>query len=371
MLLTNPHRPDPRVLREAKALIEEGIEVDLVAWDREGGRSAEAVEDGIRVHRLGPRAGYRSAAGSALRLPRFWFRALRRARTLNFDIVHSNDFDTLPLGLILSKLHGKKLVYDAHDLYAKMVWAEVGECARVLWPFERWMAHRADRIITTSEGFAAALGKGMGGEPVVVTNSPDASSLTGSDPMALRAEKGLAGLVVSYFGTLEPGRFVEELVSSFEPSDGVTVVIGGSGTLREVVERAVERNHSVRYLGHVRPEEALLIESASDVIAAMQDPKIPNNQENVPIKILEAMACGRPVITADGMYASKLVRDSGCGLVVPYDRDAFRKAVLSLKESRERLADMGAAGRKYFDAHLSWERSRERLLEVYRTLLRG
>src|SRR4030043_2096082 len=107
MLLSNPYRPDPRVLIEARALILEGIDVNLVAWDREQTWPKRATEDGIQVLRLGPKCPPREAAKKLLRLPRFWLGALKARKRINLDVVHSHDFDTLPLGRLISRLSGR------------------------------------------------------------------------------------------------------------------------------------------------------------------------------------------------------------------------------------------------------------------------
>ena len=369
MLLSNPHRPDPRVLREARALIEAGIGVRLIAWDREGGRPAQAVEDGVEVFRLGPRSAYRSFSQVVPGLLRFWARAARTARKLEFDIVHCHDFDTLPLGLMVAKLSGKPLILDAHDIYSLMVVGESPAVGRMLWPVERWLASRADRLITTNETMGEMLSGGSDVTPTIVRNSPDISVLSGHSREDTRRRHGLTGFVVSYFGSLEPGRAVEELADAFSPEEGITVVIGGSGTLRPSVERAAKDNPAVRFLGSIDTDEVLRITDASDIIPVMYDPSNPKYRICTPIKVLEAMACGRPMMTTKGLDISETVESVGCGIVIPYGKEELVKALRQAARSPERLTEMGGRGRKYFDRNLGWESSKAALAGAYRALL--
>ena len=369
MLLTNPHRPDPRVLREARALTEAGHRITLLAWDRETGAGAEAVEDGVNVVRLGPESPFRAPLRVFFGLLRFWARSLRRSRRLDFDLVHSHDLDTLPLGIIIARLSGKPLLYDGHELYAAMVKGEVGPLYPVLAALERRLMRRPDAIITVSEALADALSRGRSQKARIVMTSPDAASIGKAEVERVRSAYGLSGFVICYLGSLEPGRFVEELMDIFGPDDGVTVLIGGAGSLEQRIRETSERASHVRYIGFVNAEEALALTASSDLVSAMMDPSNLNNVIGTPGKILNSMALGKALITADGLEIGGLVREIGCGFSVPYNREAFREAVLKGKDDEKALEDMGARGKEYFEANMSWQKSSEELLGAYRTLL--
>jgi glycosyltransferase involved in cell wall biosynthesis len=369
MLLTNPYRPDPRVLREARALVRHGTNVQLVAWDRDGGLPEHWKEEGVDVTRLGPRCAFRSAGKVISRLPRFWFGALKVSRMMRFDIVHCHDFDTLPLGMLISKLRCRPLLYDSHELYSAMIQKDVGGLARLVWVFEKALSKRADEIVTVNENLAEKLSAGRREAARIVTNSPDTGVLDGADARQIRDKYGLRGFVISYLGSLEPGRFVEELVSLVEPSGNVSLVIGGNGTLLPIVERASKGNPAVKLRGALSPDEALKITWASDLVIAMLDPANPNYKVSTPVKILDAMACGRPFITSQGLDIAKRVAEVGCGFVIPYDKGAFMETLKRAQEAPKLLLEMGRKGKEYYDKELSWEKSQKELFKAYKALV--
>ena len=369
MLLTNPHREDPRVLRETRALISAGYGVTIIAWDRDTGDHSDSEEGGARVIRLGPRSPYRSPGKVFAGLLRFWTKALIASRDLDFDLVHCHDFDTLPLGKTIAKLRRKPLLYDAHEVYSNMIRKDAGYAAKVLWPIEKCLSSKAEEIITVNELMADMLSKGREKRARLVLNSPDLSPLAGETVEEIRRRHGLQGFVISYLGSLEPGRSVEHLATLFAPEDGVTVVIGGSGTLRPLVEEKAAENPCVHFIGQVAADEALKITFASNLVPAVQDPASPNYVMGTPIKVLEAMACGRPVVTTEGDSISEIVEGSGCGFVIDYEPELLRETVISASRSPEKLVDMGRLGAKYYERNLSWERSRGQLLETYRALV--
>ncbi len=369
MLLSNPFRPDPRVMAEIRALKEVGIKVTLVSWDRDGTGPSRAEEHGIEILRLGPPCPPRSAAKVLRKLPRFWLNALIASKGLDFDIVHAHDFDTLPLGHITARLKGKPLLYDAHELYAKMVEHEVGPIWRLIWFWELACARRADAVITVSDSLALELSKRRKDGVTVVSTSQDPSILEGLRRDTVLAKYGLKGFILSYLGSLEPGRFAEEAASSFNPGDGVTVVMGGTGTLRPRIEELAKTNTWLKFIGVVGTDEALRLTYSSDLVVAMMDPSNPNNVVGTPGKIVNALACGRPMITNEGLQIAERIRHADAGIVVPYSRDAFREAVLSAKRDPKRLEAMGRNGRALYEREFSWEKSKENLLSVYRRLL--
>jgi glycosyltransferase involved in cell wall biosynthesis len=368
MLLTYPHRPDPRVFRESRALVRHGREIHLIAWDREGGLPKEADESGVHVLRVGPRCPYRSAGKVITRLPLFWFNALRKSRKLEFDTIHCHDFDTLPLGLALSKLRSRPVLYDAHEIYSGMIRKDMPGIADIVWRVEKWMSEKADEVITVNESLANILSKGRKDQVRIVMNSPDPDTLDGADAAEIRKRHGLKGFVISYLGSLEPGRFVKELVESIEPSGKIELAIGGNGTMASIAEEGARSNSSIKFLGTLDTDEALKVTWASDVVIAMLDPSNPNYKASTPVKVLDAMACGRPVITSKGLDISKTVQEVGCGFVIPYDKDAFKETLKKALADPKTLDEMGRKGKEYFARELSWERSQDALFRAYRAL---
>ena len=368
MLLANPYRPDPRVRIEAKALADAGHGVTVLAWSRDTGKAGSDKDGKIDILRVGPACPFRSAARMVMRLPRYWLAALKASRRMDFDIVHSHDLDTLPAGLLIGRLRGRPVLYDAHELYAAMVKDDIGPLYEPLRMLESCLTRRADGVVTVSDTLAREISKDRKDRPGIVMTSPDIAPMSDSEVKEVRAKYGLSGFVVSYLGSLEPGRFVEQLLDAFSPEDGITVLVAGKGSLQGMVEDVAGRPH-VRYVGAVSTDEALRLTGASDLVTAMMDPSNPNNVIGTPGKILNSMALAKAYVTTQGLRIAEMTRTVGSGLVSAYDRDAFRGAVLAARDDPKVLADMGRKGRGHFDSEMSWTKSRTELLEAYVRLI--
>ena len=101
MFVSNDVTHDPRVLKEARALIAAGHEVTAIGWDRTGSAHAREERGGLRIFRVKTSGPMRLLWKDLIRNPIWWRRAARLARSLEFDAIHCHDLDTLPIGVRL------------------------------------------------------------------------------------------------------------------------------------------------------------------------------------------------------------------------------------------------------------------------------
>ncbi|MBM4237515.1 MAG: glycosyltransferase family 4 protein, partial [Euryarchaeota archaeon] len=154
MLLSNEYRPDPRVGKEAEALLGAGDEVTILCWDRGHSGPRSASSGRLRIERV--RTGRVASVGSfLLNYPLFCLRTILRGLGTNVDVVHCHDLDTLPQGVFLSRLKGVPLVYDAHEHYSKMIASDVpGVISSALELAERTLVKAARVIVAANAKIA-------------------------------------------------------------------------------------------------------------------------------------------------------------------------------------------------------------------------
>ncbi|MBE9594619.1 MAG: glycosyltransferase, partial [Proteobacteria bacterium] len=127
MLLSNPFMVDPRVYKEAKALIGAGNEITVLVWDRHRDYEPESFVEGIRVVRIHNKGLLRIMPNDLFRNPLWWRKAYKKGLELyntaqfKFDVTHCHDLDTLWAGVWLKKKLGIKLIYDAHEIFGYMI----------------------------------------------------------------------------------------------------------------------------------------------------------------------------------------------------------------------------------------------------------
>jgi len=167
-------------------------------------------------------------------------------------------------------------------------------------------------------------------------------------------DKGLAEFVAALRQLRLQGRTVHALLAGTpDPGNPATVP---EATIREWVAEGL-----VTWLGHVDDVAGLL--GSVDVVV------LPSHREGLPRTLVEAAACGLPLITTDVPGCREVVSDGVDGLLVPKgDSKALAQAIRRLQENPELARRLGAAARlkarSQFDEHIVIQRT----LEVYAEL---
>jgi colanic acid biosynthesis glycosyl transferase WcaI len=130
-------------------------------------------------------------------------------------------------------------------------------------------------------------------------------------------------------------------------------VIVGDGRLRpwvadEIVERQLQRTF---YLLRPRPPDRMpyYFALADGLLVTLSPSGI--SGLTIPSKLQSYLACGRPIIGGIGGESSKIIKESGSGLVCPPGNpQALAETVLALyRMSPAQRKAMGSAGRAYFE----------------------
>ncbi len=229
MLLTNDFVSDPRVEKEAVALIGAGWDVTVLAWDRAGTAPERERRSGIAIERLGPRATHGSGPKALPLYREFWRLASNRAVALKPRVVHCHDMDTVPAGLSAVKGSSAKLVLDFHELYrASRVVPRIPVVGSVVAAGvdrveARGMA-RADLVVLAWPGMAERYEARFDGPVVVVDNAPDLDRFS-PDPMP----RGNRPFDVCYIGQKRYVASLELLIDIVQRHEDLSCFLAGGG----------------------------------------------------------------------------------------------------------------------------------------------
>jgi glycosyltransferase involved in cell wall biosynthesis len=94
---------------------------------------------------------------------------------------------------------------------------------------------------------------------------------------------------------------------------------------------------------------------------------LPSRQEGFSVAILEALACGTPVVISDACHFPE-VAERGAGVVVPLDADAISQAILRILSDETLRQRMGEAGRATVLAEFTWPVIAEQSISEYEKL---
>lgn len=137
----------------------------------------------------------------------------------------------------------------------------------------------------------------------------------------------------------------------------------GDGPLRQSLQADCLRNHvhGVQFLGQrPRVEVIELLRSARFLVFPSQ------SYENFPMAIVEALACGVPVITPDLGSMREIVRDGICGLTFkPGDAEDLRRCITWAIEHPREMEELGRRARTEFEQKYTPEQNYKQLMNIY------
>ena len=369
MLVTNACAPDPRVLRQARWLVQAGHEVTVHAFDRGQEHAPLETVDGVNVvrHHLGVHP-YGASFATLRGLRRFRQSALRACRETAVDVVVCHDADTLPLARTLRK-QGVATVFDMHDL--RHTWAKIGAPHRLDRRLaSRWLEQRtrqslphADLIVTTSGAVAEGGRPGLqqqveawGRSALVLENRPEAG--------ASRAAVTDSTWRVACLGRVRDLATVDLLIQALAsmPEDQRPVLRwAGDGVAAEAARaRLADAGLEVEVEGAFAHEDLDRLHDGVDVALALYDPIRGNIADGaLPVRMFEAAVRGVPSVVNGGVLMGDIATSEGLGVACTWD-DA-NALVAALNEARTLTVPDGA-GLMPEGMRASWLEAVERLM---------
>lgn len=362
---------DNRVFyREARTLAQAGYDVTLIAiHDRD-----EEI-DGVHVRAL-PRV-------PRSRRPLLWRRLAQMALETEADIYHIHDPELLLITPYLRRKSGRPTIYDIHEANADFIAVKDYLPGLIRLPLsalfrrlEPILARGEDGLIFADDSIAADFEFAPAIKTTLFNFPGDELIMRGSlcpppDPDV--------SPVILYLGGMERNRGSALMVAAFaevleKRPDARLLVVGHfmPATLEdEIRAAAIAHNitHALTITGRV-PFHKIGQYLAEATIGWVTWQPFAKNERNIPTKLFEYMAFGRPVVSSDLPSTRPFIEDGANGFLVKADDPhAHAEAILRLIENPDAAQAMGLAGREMVQTRFNWDRMIPRLLEIYDKVL--
>ncbi len=292
-------------------------------------------------------------------------RLLRRERP---DLCHYTNFlaplqDVAPYVVTMHDMTLERLASThplAKRLYTKRLIPRVAERARLVitdseyskWEIVRYLSIPASRIRVTP-----------------LAASPEFHPVPETDRAAALQRHELRRPYVLYVGNLEPRKNLQRLLQAFarlRDTDHELAIVGNRWYRGSDVDAEVESlgiRGRVRFLGYVPRQDLPALYSGATVFV------YPSLLEGFGLPVVEAMACGSPVITSDNSSLKELAGDAA-RLVDPLRVESIREALEDALEDASLRSTLSLRGLERA-RHYSWESTAALTLDAYREALGG
>ncbi len=311
-----------------------------------------------RIEHVGASSRPSRLAWEQTRLP-------RHLSVMGIDVLHSTHH-TLPLAGVRCRR-----VVTIHDVTFFRIPERYPPARRLyMQTLTRLSARVADAIIAPSDAARDDIVRTLGVSPTNVVTVYEAAAarfvpVPTETAKAVARTHGIDGPFVLSVGSLEPGknrvRLIRAMAMLRDAGLQQQLVIVGQRAWKfdeelAIVEELGMRDR-VRYLGYVSDGDLPALYSAADAFA------FPSLHEGFGLPVIEAMACGVPVLTSNISATAEVAGDAAV-LVDPLSVDAIREGLRRLLEDADLRADLSTRG-FVRAAEFSWRRAADETHSVY------
>ena len=273
----------------------------------------------------------------------------------HYDVILCNT----PMGGIVTRLaakrtrkQGTKVVYMAHGFHfykgsSKKAWL-------VFYPIEKNMAKKCDLLITVNQEDYALAQKKFGKRTKVAhihgvgVDEKRYHPATEAEQLAMRRAEGLSpeDFVILCTGELNENKNQKTLISAAarlkDTIPNLKVLLAGNGPKEQELREQIQAdglNGIVKLLGYRTDLEKVV--PAVDLVVSC------SKREGMPLNIIEAMLCKKPVVASHNRGHDELVENNCTGILVDSsDSNALVTSVEELMNHNEQSAAFGKAGFK-------------------------
>lgn len=349
--------------RLAIELIAQGCPTSIVtARIERGWPKREKLEDQLEVVRLpAPRMRF---VGSLVFVTALLLHFIRHRRHFDLIHVHHADYATFAAALagrllrkpVVCQLHGTGKVGDISQLRHSPVSS-----------LKRWSLRTVDRLVVISSAMRTEV-LAAGFSESQVLQIPDGVDVQAFEPAT--SKQSSQGKQIVYVGRLSFEKGPDVLIDAFRllvkrHHKMVQLTFVGDGGLRQLLERQVKDcglKHLVQFLGNASDVRPYL--HAADAYV------LPSRSEGLSVALLEAMACGLPVVATRSGGPVDVVEDGTNGLLVePEDPEALAGAIQRVLDDRHLACQLGCQARRTVEEKYSLQSVAERYIRLYSKLL--
>lgn len=334
----------------SRELVKLGHEVTVVCANEPRGKTEELIE-GIKVRRI-PYVGKIANTNITPRIP---IEILKE----DFDIIHthlptpwSSDWSGL-----LTRMRRKPLILTYHnDIVAE------GRTNHIAHLYNhtglKFLLKRAEKIIITQENYLRT-SPYLKGYENKISVLPLGVSSEKFKPMELeKINNSIFFLSVldgfhKYKGL---DHLLRALILVKEKIPDVKLIVGGDGNLRSYYQRLSDDlglEENVEFLGHVPDDMLAKYYNGCEIFVL---PSVSSAQEGFGMVLLEAMACGKPVVSTRIVGVATDIMEIEGGIIIdPGNEVMLSDSILRLLRNRELAAQMGKNGRALVLEKYGWE----------------
>jgi glycosyltransferase involved in cell wall biosynthesis len=389
VLLFSYYPADPRPRRAAEALVREGAMIDLICLQKNRKEPRREILNGVRVFRVPVR---RRRSGKITYIWQYSTFILRSFLYLTFlsifrryDFVHVHNMpDVLIFGALVPKALGAKIVLDLHDPMPELMMSIYNldvknRFVRWLKRLEKLSVSFADLVLTPNKAFQELfISRSCPSEKIeVVMNCPENTIFDPSkyDDRRQASANGEKPFKIMYHGLIAERHGLDtalEAIAKLQPMIPTLEfhIFGEPTPYMKTVDSQVQKlllQNCVYYHGY-QPQIEIAKSIRSIDLGIIPNRRSPFTELNMPTRIFEYLAMGRPVIVPNTRGIRDYFGNGSALFFEPGDPESLGDAILDVYRNPQKAESILTLGKNVYETH-RWEVHRVKFLDRISDLL--
>jgi glycosyltransferase involved in cell wall biosynthesis len=376
---------DPRVRREAEALVSAGISVDVICL-RESGQLENDVFNDVGIHRMKIK---RSRSGifsyifnyTLFILSVFLHFILTYPRK-KYDLIHIHNMpDVLVISSIIPKIFGAKIILDLHDPMPEVFMTKYGldysnVLIRTLISLEKFCIKYSNLIITPNLAFKEKfIERGCPEDKIhIIMNSPQ-EHIFDSKMLKNSHRRSKDKFSIMYHGTIvERHGLILALEAVAQLKDRIpNIVFNVYGDGNEFVERFKSHITKLGLENIVVYHGKVNLEAIAAAIVDIDVGIIPNEKTvfteiNLPTRIFEYLSLDKSVIVPKTQGICDYFDENSIFFFESGNADSLARTILQIFNGNSKYQEIVEKGISIYNRH-RWENQKSKLINLVTDLL--
>lgn len=284
-----------------------------------------------------------------------------------FDVLLSNDLDTLPANFLAARIKSKPLVYDSHEYFTEVPELLHRPLVKKIWgQLEKWMVPDADAAYTVCDSIARIYTGKYNIPFKVIRNLPLSAAHNDED------DPGDKENIILYQGAVNAGRGLDKAIRAVSLLENVKLVIAGDGDKKTELENLVKEeglSEKVEFKGKLPIEQLTKLTPKALIGLSIEEDIGLNYHFALPNKLFDYIQAHVPVLVSNLPEMAAVVSQYGIGEVIsdsePQNLARVIKEMLENKVKRR----IWKENLKKASHELVWEREEPALQQIFSPFL--
>lgn len=346
--VTNDLTTDMRVDKICNTLMELNYDVLLIG---------RVLPNSIRVKRkystrrfkLWFNKGFLFYANYNLRL--FFFLLFNR-----FDVLWSNDLDTLLANFMVSKIKKKEIIFDSHEYFTEVPELVSRPKVKAIWKrLERWILPQLKYVFTVSQSIADLYQNEYAIKVKLLRNVP----VLNKEIVEVENIKKAGKKIIIYQGAINVNRGIEQMIEAMQFVENAQLFIFGEGDIFKRIEVLINQlnlKQKVQLMGEIPLEKLAGYTQQADLGLSLEEDMGLNYRFALPNKLFNYIQAGVPVLVSDLPEMKNLVEQYQVGDVIEnHQPKHIAKKITEMLSDQEKMKQWNL-NTKSAALDLNWEK---------------